>query len=75
MTAKTREGFNLNTVLLSILLALSAWTLKTVVAQGETLAATTVRVDYQGRTLDLLGRQVQQNSQDIGALKPRSHTP
>lgn len=69
MTAKIKDGFNFNSLLITIVLAISAWTLKKVVEQGEQQATTNVRVEYQGQAINALDARVQANTRDINTLR------
>ncbi len=44
MSTRIRDNFNLNTILISVVLTLSGWTLKKVSEQGEQMAGLSAKV-------------------------------
>lgn len=69
--AAPAKNVNLNTVLLSIVLALSAWTLKTVFEMSNNLTAVTTRVNQHDSQLGGLYQRVTREESDITDLRLR----
>lgn len=67
-----KSPVNLNTLLLTILVALSGWTLKTVHEMSTTVAVLITRADLTERALGEVRAQAKQNSEEIGNLRVRT---
>lgn len=68
---KAAPGFNLNTVLLGIVVALAGWTCKTVVELGTTMATTVEKVSgHEAMLADLKSRE-SDVERELGRLRDR----
>lgn len=63
------DKFNVNTLLITILMGLSGWSLVEQNAQGKAQAANSVRSDTQARELALLWQRTQANELAIQEIK------
>lgn len=76
MTKAVKEGLNFNTILITIVLMLSAWTLKKVSEMGEAQAGLTVRVNNHDSQITELRGSVRDNTSNIVDLRVnRSRNP
>lgn len=66
---------NLNTLLLSVVLMLSAWTLKTVYDMSNALTAVTTRVDGHDRSFNAIDARVTANEREITNIRVRAGRP
>lgn len=71
MGTSDKSPINLNTVLLSIVVALSAWTLKTVYEMSNALTAVTTRVDQHDRIINSFDGRISTNEREITNLRVR----
>lgn len=71
--SKLAPGLNLNTVLLGIVLALSGWTLKTVVEQGTMLA--TVIEKVAGHDRDINDLRTRMDTEERSQLRNAHYSP
>lgn len=71
MGTSDKSPINLNTVLLSIVVALSAWTLKTVYEMSNSLTAVTTRVDQHDRIINSFDGRISTNEREITNLRVR----
>jgi hypothetical protein len=68
---ESATSMNANTVLLTILLAISGWTLVTLLDVKDTVTKTVVRVDNQDREIGTLLANGAQQAKDITELRIR----
>lgn len=73
MSTKEPSSPNLNTVLIGILLALSGWTLKTLVEQGVVLATITERVT--GHDRDIIELKSRVDAGERATLRNAHYSP
>jgi uncharacterized protein (DUF3084 family) len=62
---RIKEGWNVNSILITICIGMSAWTLATLWDMNKILVATVVRVDVHERALYALNTRVETNSMDL----------
>jgi hypothetical protein len=66
---RVKEVFNVNSLLLIILIGLGTYTLRKISELGENGAVTTSRLDTQGEAIKMLSSRVDNNSRDIVELR------
>lgn len=72
---KSAPGLNLNTVLLGIVLALSGWTLKTVVELGVLMATTVEHVKGHDAAIGGIDARTSSLEHEVGNLRARVGYP